>query len=219
MAVLTLVIGNKNYSSWSLRPWLLMRQAGIPFEEMRIPLYQNATRELIASLSPSGLLPVLRHGDVTVWDSLAICEYVHELYPDCALWPAEQTDRAVARSAAAEMHAGFRALRQHMPMNCRGRFPGRGLNPETQADIRRVLALWRHCRANFGGKGPMLFGDFSIADAMYAPVASRFRTYDVQLDPVCAAYVGSLLALPAMLEWVDAARREPERLEQFEPYA
>jgi glutathione S-transferase len=219
MAALTLVIGNKNYSSWSLRPWLLLRQTGIPFEEIRIPLYQNATRERIASLSPSGLVPVLRHGEVTVWDSLAICEYVHELYPDCALWPADQTARAVARSAAAEMHAGFCALRQHMPMNCRGRFPGRGLNPETQADIRRVLALWRQCRANFGGKGTMLFGDFSIADAMYAPVALRFQTYDVQLDPVCAAYVHGLLALPAMLEWVDAAHREPERLEQFEPYA
>jgi glutathione S-transferase len=219
MAALTLIIGNKNYSSWSLRPWLLLRQAGIPFEEVRIPLYQEETREQIAALSPSGLLPVLRHGHVTVWDSLAICEHVHEIYPDCVLWPADQTARAVARSVSAEMHAGFRALRQHMPMNCRGRFPGRGLNAETRRDIGRILALWRHCRATYGADGAMLFGDFSIADAMYAPVALRFRTYAVELDPVCAAYVAALLSLPAMIEWVEAAHRETERLEQFEPYA
>ena len=218
MAALTLIIGNKNYSSWSLRPWLLLRQAGIPFEEIQVSLYREDTRAQIASLSPSGLVPALRHGHVTVWDSLAICEHVHELYPDCVLWPADQTARAVARSASAEMHAGFRALRQYMPMNCRGYFPGRGLNPETQKDIQRILALWRHCRTTFGEEGAMLFGDFSIADAMYAPVALRFQTYDVKLDPVCAAYVTTLLSLPAMVEWVDAARREPERLEQFEPY-
>lgn len=219
MAALTLIIGNKNYSSWSLRPWLLLRQAGIPFDEMRIPLYSQDTREQISALSPSGLVPVLRHGQVTVWDSLAICEHVHELYPDRALWPVDQTARAVARSAAAEMHAGFRALRQHMPMNCRGYFPGRGLNPETGKDIERIFALWRRCRTVYGEDGPMLFGGFSIADAMYAPVALRFQTYDVKLDPVCAAYATTLLALPAMDEWVEAARVEPERLAQFEPYA
>ncbi len=218
MSAMTLVIGNKNYSSWSLRPWLLLRHAGIPFEEVRLPLYCDDTRERIASLSPSGLVPVLRHGQVAVWDSLAICEHVNELYPDRQLWSADQAARAVARSASAEMHAGFRALREHMPMNCRGYFPGRGLNAETQKDIRRILALWRHCRTTFGEEGAMLFGDFSIADAVYAPVALRFQTYDVKLDPVCAAYVSTLLALPAMVEWVDAARREPERLEQFEPY-
>lgn len=219
MAALTLIIGNKNYSSWSLRPWLLLRQAGIPFEEVRVPLYSESTREQISALSPSGLVPVLRHGHVTVWDSLAICEHVHELFPDRALWPADQTARAVARSAAAEMHAGFRALRQHMPMNCRGYFPGRGFNLETRKDIERILGLWRRCRTAYDEDGPMLFGSFCIADAMYAPVVLRFQTYDVKLDPVCAAYATTLLALPAMVEWIEAARREPERLEQFEPYA
>lgn len=219
MAALTLVIGNKNYSSWSLRPWLLMRQAGIPFEELRIPLYRDDTRAQIAALSPSGLLPVLRHGQAAVWDSLAICEHVHELYPDRALWPVDQTARAVARAAAAEMHAGFRALRRHMPMNCRGHFPGRGLTPETEADIRRIHELWRQCRTQFGAAGPMLFSGFTIADTMYAPVALRFQTYDVPLDPICAAYVTTLLNLPAMREWVTAAHSETERLEQFEPYA
>ncbi|MGE0372549.1 MAG: glutathione S-transferase family protein [Gammaproteobacteria bacterium] len=218
MSAMTLVIGNKNYSSWSLRPWLLLRHSGIPFEEVRFPLYRDDTRERIAALSPSGLVPVLRHGDVAVWDSLAICEHVNELYPAHLLWPADPSARAVARAASAEMHAGFRALREHMPMNCRGYLPGRGLNPETEKDIRRILALWRHCRTTYGDGGPMLFGGFSIADAMFAPVALRFQTYDVKLDPVGAAYVSTLLALPAMVEWVDAARREPERLEQFEPY-
>jgi glutathione S-transferase len=218
MQQLTLVIGNKNYSSWSLRPWLVLRYFDIPFEEVRIPLYRAESAAALSQWSPSGLVPVLKHGDITVWDSLAICEYLQELYPGDPLWPTDRDVRAVARSVAAQMHAGFTALRQAMPMNCRETFPGQGLTTGSTADIQHVSAVWRQCRETFGRDGNMLFGGFSIADAMYAPVALRFRTYGVKLDDVCESYVASLLSLPAMQEWVSAGRREEEVLEQFEPY-
>ncbi|MBI1423232.1 MAG: glutathione S-transferase [Gammaproteobacteria bacterium] len=214
----TLVIGNKNYSSWSLRPWLLMKQFGISFEEIRIPLYQAETKAAIQKYSPSGLVPALIHGDITVWDSLAICEYLQDLYPSLVMWPRERAARAIARSAAAEMHSGFAAVRTHMPMNCKKSFPGKGLNAETEPQVARITQLWRECRAKYGKGGAMLFGDFSIADAMYAPVAIRFTTYQVKLDAVCQDYVSSLLALPVMQEWFAAARAETEVLSAFEPY-
>ena len=215
----TLVIGNKNYSSWSLRPWLLLKQFDIAFEEIRIPLYQAETKAAIQKYSPSGLVPALIHGDITVWDTLAICEYVQDLYPSLAMWPRDREARAIARSVSAEMHSGFAAVRTHMPMNCKKSFPGKGLNAETEPQIARITQLWRECRAQYGKDGSMLFGDFSIADAMYAPVASRFTTYQVKLDEVSQAYVSSLLALPALQEWYAAGREETEVLSAFEPYA
>jgi len=217
MNQLTLVIGNKNYSSWSLRPWLLLKHFNIPFKEVRIPLYREETSESLSRWSPSGLVPVLKHGDLAVWDSLAICEYVQELYPDLALWPKDVKARAVARSVSAEMHSGFVALRHSMPMNCRRSFPGKGLNNESSTDIRRVISIWRECREKYGEGGPLLFGRFTIADAMYAPVAQRFRTYDVHLDETSAAYVSAILSLPEMKEWISSAITEEEVLEEFEP--
>lgn len=219
MEKLTLVIGNQNYSSWSLRPWLLLKQFAIPFEEIRIPLYQTGSKEALATYSPSGLVPVLKHADFTVWDSLAICEYVQDLFPSRAMWPSERNARAIARSVSAEMHSGFSAMRTHMPMNCKKFFPGKGLTPESERDIERITQIWRDCRAHYGKDGPMLFGEFSIADAMFAPVVLRFRAYQVELDEVCEAYKAAILALPAMQEWIAAGCAEAEVLPAFEPYA
>ena len=216
MEKLTLVIGNKNYSSWSLRPWLLLRQAGISFEELRIPLYTDATRDQIHNYSPSGKIPVLLDGGRRVWDSLAICEYIAEFYPQHQLWPIDRRTRAVARSVCAEMHSGFIALRENMTMNCRKHLPGKGRGPGVQEDIDRITALWTDCRKRFGQNGDFLFGRFSIADAMYAPVALRFRTYSVDLDPVCAAYAKTLLELPAVQDWVVQSHAEAEVLPAFE---
>lgn len=214
----TLVIGNKNYSSWSMRPWLVLKHFNIPFKEIYIPLYQEATKETLWQWSPSGLVPALRNGDFAVWDSLAICEYLQELFPEHAMWPKDMNARAVARSISAEMHSGFAALRRSMPMNCRLTFPGKGMNDESAADIERITNLWRECREKFGASGPLLFGEYSIADAMFAPVALRFRTYAVQLDEVCEAYVTALLSLPEVVEWVADAQAEEEVIEAFEPY-
>lgn len=219
MENLTLVIGNKNYSSWSLRPWLLLKQFAIPFEEIRIPLYQTGAKETLKRYSPSALVPVLIHDDVTVWDSLAICEYVQELFPSQAMWPQQRSVRAIARAVSAEMHSGFTAVRTHMPMNCKRSFPGKGLNSHTEPEIIRITELWRDCRQRYGQDGAMLFGEFSIADAMFAPVALRFSTYQIALDETCAAYVAAILALPAVQSWVVEACEETEVLPAFEPYA
>lgn len=216
---LTLVIGNKNYSSWSLRPWLALKQAHISFKEIRIPLYNEESRSRIKQHSPSGKVPALQDGSVTVWESLAICEYLAEKFPEKHLWPTDRKARAMARSVASEMHAGFAALRQHMSMNCRQRLPGKGHTPEALKDIERIGALWNDCRARFGKGGDFLFGKFSIADAMYAPVALRFVTYEVELDPISSAYVKTIIELPAIQQWVADARAETEIIPQFEPYA
>lgn len=216
MAQFTLIIGNKNYSSWSLRPWLALKQAGVEFAEVRIPLGTATTKQEILQYSPAGKVPVLCHGTLTVWESLAICEYLAECFPSARLWPQEQLARALARSISAEMHAGFQHLRQHMTMNCRARLPGKGMEPGVAEDIQRITTIWRDCRQRFGANGDMLFGHFTIADAMFAPVVSRFMTYGVQLDSVTAAYVNAIWSLPAMQAWVMAASSEPERLEQFE---
>lgn len=217
MTPLTLIIGNKNYSSWSLRPWLVLRQAGIPFEEVRIPLYGPESAILLTAWSPSGKVPALHDGAIRVWDSLAICEYLHERFPEHHLWPADAAARAVARSVSAEMHAGFGSLREHMSMNIRARYPGKGRTPECLADIERILAIWTDCRARFGG-GPFLFGRFGIADAMYAPVVLRFQTYGVALEGAARGYADTVLALPAMQEWVADAQVEPERIEKLDLY-
>ena len=211
-----LVIGNKNYSSWSLRPWLAMKVAGIAFTEERIPLYGPGAKEKILAVSPAGKVPCLVDGDLRVWDSLAICEYLAEKHP--GLWPREPAARAVARSISAEMHSGFLQLRTHMSMNIRKRHPGKGRTPEVLAEIARITAMWAECRGSFGAQGPFLFGLFSIADAMYAPVVLRFRTYEAELPPGCRAYSDAVLALPALQEWIAAAAAEKESLPQFEMY-
>jgi glutathione S-transferase len=210
---LTLVIANKNYSSWSLRAWLTLKQSGLPFSEVRVLLDTPETHAQILQFSPSGRVPALRHGEVTVWESLAINEYVAELAPDSRLWSEDRTARAVARSVSAEMHAGFRNLREHMPMDCRARLPGQGQKPGVQEDIDRIVALWRDCRQRFGSGGDFLFGHFTIADAMFAPVVSRFVTYGVALNAAAAEYADAVWALPAMQEWLAAAVAEPEVIE------
>lgn len=216
MAKLTLVIGNKNYSSWSLRPWLAMKQFGLEFDEIRIPLYTPESKEQLQQYSPSGKVPLLLHDSLTVWDSLAICEYLAEEFPALNWWPKDKVARAIARSISAEMHSGFQNLRQNMPMNCRASRPGKGMTPEVQKDIERITAIWQNCRQNFGKSGTMLFGDFTIADAMFAPVVLRFITYDVKLDEDLRAYSEAILTLPAMQEWIKAAELEAETIPNFE---
>jgi glutathione S-transferase len=209
MKELTLVVASKNYSSWSLRPYLALAHTGQPFREVVVQLGEADTAAKIAKYSPSGRVPALVHGELVVWDSLAICEYLAELFPQAKLWPEDATARAVARSVTAEMHSSFANLRTHMPMNLRARRPGEGRAPGVAEDIARVTALWSECRSRFGRGGPFLFGAFSIADAFYAPVVTRFVTYGVELDAVCGAYRDAVLALPAMKAWTEAARNEP----------
>jgi glutathione S-transferase len=210
MAMLTLVIGNRNFSSWSLRPWLTARQAGLPFAEIAIRLDRSSTHDEIRQYSPSGKVPCLiddAGGErLLIWDSLAICEYLAERVP--SLWPAERAQRAEARALSAEMHSGFLSLRQEMPMDIRASRPGQPRSPATSADIRRIVAIWEACRGRFAATGPFLFGAFSIADAMYAPVVWRFLTYGVDLPPASQAWLQSMLALPAMAEWQAGALAE-----------
>lgn len=217
MSHYTLVIGNKNYSSWSLRPWLLMHLFGIAFTEVRIALYTPESKQLIRQYSPSGKVPCLIDGALAVWDSLAIAEYLAERHPQLQLWPQDLALRAHARSISAEMHSGFTNLRTRMSMNCRGRFPGHGRSVEVAGEIDRIQRLWGECRERHGQAGPFLFGAFSIADAMYAPVVLRFRTYEVQLNPVSRAYADSILALPAMQQWLSEAQAETEVIAALEP--
>lgn len=207
-----LVVGNKNYSSWSLRPWLLLRHHGVAFDERRIPLDTPQFAVEVAAWSPTGHVPALRHGQIAIWDSLAICEYVNETFLAGAGWPAEAAARAHARAVSAEMHAGFQALRTAMPMNCRRRKPTPAIAADTRRDIDRVFALWQDSRRRFGAAGAFLFGGFSIADAMYAPVALRFLSYGVELDAHARAYVDALLGLDALQEWLRAAAEESETL-------
>lgn len=209
MSELTLIIGNRNYSSWSLRAWLVLKKTGAEFEETVIPLGQPDSREQILRFSPSGLVPVLLHGERTVWETLAIMETLAELFPDARLWPKDPEARAMARAISAEMHAGFTELRRNMPMNIRASHPGAGMTEAVQQDINRIEAIWRDCRKRFGSGGSMLFGSFTIADAMFAPVATRFTTYGVKLGETAEAYVKALAAYPAMGEWTMAAGNEP----------
>ena len=209
MANLTIVLGSKNYSSWSLRAWLALEQTGAPFEEVVILLDRPETKAEIARHSPSGRVPALRDGEVVVWDSLAIAEYLAERFPDAGLWPSDPQARAIARAVSAEMHSGFSALRQNMPMNMRASAPGRGRAPGVDEDLARIFAIWRECRGRFGAGGPFLFGRRSIADAMYAPVVSRLTTYGVALDETAAAYSRAIWELPAMQRWLAASRSEP----------
>jgi glutathione S-transferase len=221
MSDLTLVIGNKNYSSWSLRPWLALRMAGLAFEEIRIPLYQAGSREQILRHSPAGRVPILLHGGVTVWDSLAICEYAAELAPGAGLWPENRALRAHARSISAEMHSGFGALRSAMPMNLRlaGARLVKPPSPEVEADVARVLAIFEECRQRHGAGGDFLFGPFTIADAMFAPVATRLRSYSVRLPARSQAWVDAIWSLVPMQEWAAAGVAETERFAEYEALA
>ncbi len=210
MPDLTLVIGNKNYSSWSLRPWLAMKQFDLEFQEIRIPLYTPEAGSQLSQYSPSRKVPVLLHGNQQIWDSLAICEYLAEEFPDFNWWPKDKNARTIARCISAEMHSGFQNLRQNMPMNCRAKLPGKGMALGVQKDIDRITTIWRDCRDQFGSGGDMLFGQFTIADAMFAPVVLRFVTYDVQLDHISKNYVEAILAIPALQEWITAGKAEQE---------
>ena len=220
MADFTLVIGNKNYSSWSLRGWLMARTAGIEFEEVVVPLDLPETQPAIRKHSPSGRLPVLLHRGLAVWESLAIGEYLNDLKPEAGLWPAAVAARAHARSISCEILAGFMELRTNMPMNIRASYPGRGLTPAVRADIERITGLWRDCRKRFAGAAPkddgFLFGSFSAADAMYAPVVTRLRTYGVTVDSDTDAYCKAILGHPPMKEWTDAAKNEPWLIAAYE---
>ena len=216
MSDLKLIIGNHNYSSWSLRPWLMLRYHGVPFECRKVSLFtETMERELTPYFSDTKV-PVLLDGEDQVWDSLAILEYLAERLPEIRAWPEGRRARAAARSVSAEMHSSFPDLRSEMPMNCRRRFPGFRPSPRAQRDIDRVLAVWRFCRERFGTEGPWLFGGFGAADCMYAPVVMRFLSYGIPLDDAAERYAQTLADCPAMLEWVELARAEPEVIDEDE---
>jgi glutathione S-transferase len=214
MSELLLTIGNKNYSSWSLRPWILMKNLGLEFTERVLPLDTPAFARAVAEASPTRRVPTLRHGDLLVWDSLAICEYVCELAGRG--WPAEAATRAVARSACAEMHSGFSILRSQWPMNVRAVGRRTKASPERAAEIARIEALWIECRRRFGARGAWLFGDYSVADAMYAPVVLRFRTYGAALGEIAAEYMATVLGDAYLREWLAAAVAETWTIEGSE---
>jgi len=215
---LTLVIGNKNYSSWSMRPWLALRAIDIPFEEVVIPLYTDnpADKQRILSFSRSGKVPSLVDGDITVWDSLSIIEYAAERFPQARLWPEDRAMRAHARSISAEMHSGFMPLRNECGMNLHRPIGAIALSADAKANIARIEEIWRDCRQRYGSRGPFLFGEFTGADAMYAPVVHRFRTYAIEVGAEAKAYMGTMMALPAFREWTEAGLAETLRIEKFE---
>jgi glutathione S-transferase len=205
---LTLVIGNKNYSSWSMRPWLALAHHKVPFEEIVINIYADDKKARILEHSPAGKVPILKDGKATIWDSLAILEYLADKFPDLHLWPKDPAMRAHARSVSAEMHSGFQALRQATPMNLKRVPRPIELNEDVKADVARIEAIWNDCRMRYGKQGHFLFGEFSAADCMYAPVATRFRNYDVPVDLVASAYVDTIHALPAFERWREAGLKE-----------
>ena len=204
---MTLLIGNRNYSTWSLRPWLVLRHFDIAFEDEVLQLSGAGWRETLAARSPTGKVPVLVDGALVVPETIAIIEYLADSFPDKAIWPQDRADRAMARAAAAEMHAGFNALRNHAPMNLRGSYPGRVDLDAVRRDLHRIEVLWGDLLARSGG--PYLFGTFSAADAMYAPLATRLRTYDLPVSDVAGRYVEAIYALPAFQEWRGLALQEP----------
>jgi glutathione S-transferase len=210
----TLSLSSKNYSSWSLRGWLLTRLSGLPFEEVMTAANDPSARAEILLLSPSILVPCLTHKGIRIWDTLAIAEYLNEVKPKAGLLPADAAARARCRSICGEMHSGFSALRSALPMNLKAHFPGFKVWSRAQADIERITEIWRECLTTYGG--PYLFGDISMADAMYAPVVTRFLTYDVKLDATCTAYGERIMALPDMQEWVAAAKLEPDDIDELD---
>lgn len=212
----TLVIGNRNYSSWSMRAWLALRATEADFDEVLVPLGRPETGAEILRWSPTGRVPALHDGGLVVWDSLAICEYLAEKFPAAGLWPEDPAERAAARSVTAEMHSGFAALRSQMPMNLRASRPLAERDPTVDEDIRRIVEIWESCRREFGAGGELLFGEFTIADAFYAPVASRFITYGVEPRGAAGRYMEALWALPAVREWAEAARAEDLKVARYE---
>jgi glutathione S-transferase len=214
---LQLVIGNKNYSSWSMRPWLALRASNIAFEEIFIPLHTgDADKKRILGFTHSGKVPALIDGNVTIWDSLAIIEYLAERFPQARLWPEERADRAHARSISAEMHSGFAALRNECGMNLHRPVGAIALSADARADIARVQQIWSECRERHGKSGPFLFGSFGGADAMFAPVVHRFRTYAIAVAPEVRRYMDAMMSLPAFAEWTSAALAETLIIEKFE---
>ncbi len=223
--MLKLYIGNKNYSSWSMRPWVLLRQAGIPFEEVLVRFdsfeADSQFKRSLAGLNPVGKVPVLQDGTLVVWDTLAIAEYIAELYPERRLWPADKDARARARSICAEMHAGFSALRSHCPQNIEASLPEVGAliwrdKPAVRADVERLVAMWSELLTQHGG--PLLFGSFTVADAYFAPVCMRLKTYGLPVPPAIAAYIERVAALPGVAAWLQEARAEGDFLAFEEPY-
>jgi len=209
MAELFLLIGNKKYSSWSLRPWLALKHSGLDFEEQLVALDRPDTAEKIRAFSPSGRVPFLRHGAVDVWESLAMLEYLAEAFPAAKLWPEDRAARAHARAVANEMHGGFAELRYTLPMDVSRDHRDQNRAAKVQGQVDRIEGIWTDCRKRHGGEGSFLFGRFSVADCMFAPVVTRFDTYGVKLAPAAADYVATVMKLPAMQAWIEAAKREP----------
>jgi len=214
---LTLIIGNKNYSSWSLRPWIAMKVAGLAFDEKVIPLYEPGSREQVLKYSPAGKVPVLIDGEVAIWESLAILEYLAEKFPQAGLCPADAHARAHARAVAHEMHGGFQALRKNCPMNLWLPVKRRPVPDDAMDNVRRIDALWSDCRARFGQGGAFLFGAFGAADAMYAPVVARLHSYGIEVSATSRAYMDAVMALPAWAAWREAALKEPWVMQGNEP--
>ena len=210
MSALTLIIGNKNYSSWSLRPWVFMTHNKMDFAEKRVALFTDTTDEELTQYNSDFKVPILKDGDLVVWDSLSILEYVSERYLDSRGWPREVNARAIARSVSAEMHSSFANVRSELPMNCRKKFHNVKLSPNTEREIERIKTLWRNCRTRFGEDGEWLFGQYSIADAMFAPIALRFDGYSIALNGIEEAYVRSVLQQPEIVEWIEAGKIEKE---------
>ena len=212
----TLIIGNRNYSSWSLRAWLALEATGQEFTEVLIPLGQDNTAEEILRWSPTARVPAFKDGEIFLWDSLAICEHLAESFPEAGLWPNDARARATARSVVSEMHSGFVALRKHMPMNLRASYPVADHQPGVEDDIARIKSIWEDCRTNFGGNGDHLFGRFTIADAFYAPIVSRFRTYGVSPGGIAGEYMDAVWDLPAMQDWAEKAHAERWSVERYD---
>ena len=210
MSSLQLIFGNKNYSSWSLRPWILMKHYQVPFEEKRIPLFTDESKQVLSQHYSNGKVPVLMDGDFEVWDSLAILEYISEQYLDGKGWPQNTKARAIARAVSAEMHSSFVAVRNEMPMNCRKQFQDFTYSATAQADVDRICSIWEICRSTYGHSGDWLFGEFSIADAMFAPIALRFHSYCIELTPSAQTYVTNILNHPHIQDWIEAGKTEEE---------
>jgi len=216
MSKLLLIIGNKNYSSWSLRPWVFLKQLNIEFEEKRVALFTDTTDKTLSEFDSDFKVPVLKDGDLTIWDSLSILEYLSENYLDGHGWPLDSGARAFARSVSAEMHSSFINVRNELPMNCRKSFQGISLSPAASTEVERIKHLWRSCREKFGEEGEWLFGRYSIADAMFAPIALRFAGYNIPLDGAEAAYVKCVLNQPSIVEWIEAGKLEKEIIDEDE---
>lgn len=210
-----LIIGNKNYSSWSLRPWLLLKEKGIAFEEQRIPLHTETTKASVLQVSAAGKVPVYLDNGLTIWDSLAICEYINEKYPDKKCWPTDTADRALARSISNEMHSGFMTIRTTLFMNCRKHMVYTDINPQLAGELERVKQIWTNCRSK-NPSGPFLFGDFTIADAMYAPMVIRFNAYGIETGKLERDYIQTMLSLPSLQLWMQAGAAETEVLSKYE---